>query len=298
MTRSGLALGTLLTLLLSSPDILFSRAQGIAEGPHCSPSNTFTIFCLGWSLNVARWVAILVLLLVIVGWRPRLTGLLHWWVSYGLYSAGTLVDGGDQITSILTLLLIPMTVIDPRPSHWSPPPTDLHPRALLAAHSVIVVIRLQIFVIYFQSAVAKLGVIEWVDGTALYYWLRDPSFGAASWLRPLTDVVVTNALGVTLITWGTILIELVLAASFLLPAQTRKTVLPLGLLLHLAIALLMGISSFSIAMMSALLLYLWPIGMDMHWPRRMQAKKVSQSLTLQRYPEAAVATPLGRRHAK
>jgi len=54
-----------------------------------------------------RWVSILVLLVAASGWRPRYTAIPMWWVLFGNQASLTVVDGGDQISAVLALLLIP-----------------------------------------------------------------------------------------------------------------------------------------------------------------------------------------------
>ena len=81
-----LALATLLTLLADSSERLLHpagrrrpRASSIESADRRSepvpprPGN---------HLAAAKLLAIAVLLLVIVGWRPRFTALPHWWISY------------------------------------------------------------------------------------------------------------------------------------------------------------------------------------------------------------------------
>jgi hypothetical protein len=45
-----------------------------------------------------------------------------------------------------------------------------------------IVMRLQVAVLYFHAAVAKFGVTDWADPTAMYHWFNHRTFGAAPWL--------------------------------------------------------------------------------------------------------------------
>ncbi|MGW2270224.1 sporulation-delaying protein SdpB family protein, partial [Streptomyces yangpuensis] len=125
-------------------------------------------------------------------------------------------------------------------------------------------------VIYFQSCVAKLPHAEWADGSALYYWINNYAFGAPGWLRPALNAVVDNPLGVAALTWGPLVLEIVLAAALLLPQRVRWMLLPAGVLFHLGIAVVMGLWSFAFAMWAGLLLLLTPYGHDprLALPRR------------------------------
>jgi len=70
-------------------------------------------------LVLMKWLAILVLLFVIIGYFQKIACLLHWWVSFSFLYSATIIDGGDQIASILTFLLIPICFLDNRKNHWN-----------------------------------------------------------------------------------------------------------------------------------------------------------------------------------
>jgi hypothetical protein len=59
-------------------------------------------------------------------------------------------------------------------------------------------------------------------------------------------------------TWGTLALEFALAVGLFLPKRRWRPLLLGGLLLHGAIAMLMGLPSFSLAMFAALILFLRP----------------------------------------
>ena len=269
LCRSLLALGTFLTLITTSTEILFRPAAGINEYPiKQGLGGVISIFSLlDNNLEVARWICIGVLALVISGWRPRITGVLHWWVSYSFMSSAILVDGGDQVTSILCLMLIPVTLTDKRRWHWkgfeakAANPSNNY--KLIIANSTIKIIRLQVAIIYLHSAVAKCVVPEWENGTALYYWFTDPMFGASEWLQPMIARIVTNSFTVTLLTWSIIVLEFALFAGLLAQKRYRSILLVLGISFHVGIALIHGLVSFAIAMFAALIIFLRPV--DAHF---------------------------------
>ncbi|HEX2195631.1 MAG TPA: sporulation-delaying protein SdpB family protein [Actinomycetota bacterium] len=272
--RTILALGTFLTLAASSTDILFRPALGQPEVPQCSGIAEAGIFCLlGDRLELARWIAMALLLVVASGWRPRVTGLVHWWVANSFAFSITIPDGGDHLTSLLTFLLLPLTLTDPRRWHWAPaeeaeaPASAARDTAKLFAFSGLAVVRLQMAGVYFHAAVAKFGVAEWADGTALYYWLNDPVFGAPHWARSWLGPVLENPLGVAAVTWGSMLTELALFLGLVLHRRFWKYLLPLGLVFHWVIAFSMGLFSFSTAMTGALILYLRPFDEEFAFAR-------------------------------
>jgi len=265
--RSLLALGTLLTFVFSDIHELFRPAMGIAEYPICQGfAGKISLFCLlSFNLLLAKWVAIIILLIVIVGWLPRFTGVLHWWISFSFMNSAILVDGGDQVTAILTLLLIPITIFDSRKWHWTKSNSatinltsyDMYKRII--ANSTLNIIRIQVAIIYLHSAVAKCSVPEWENGTALYYWFTDPMFGFSDWLKPAIMPVINSAFGVTLLTWSVVLLEFLLFSGLLANKKIWPTLLTLGILFHVGIALIHGLTSFAIAMLAALILFLRPV---------------------------------------
>lgn len=121
--------------------------------------------------------------------------------------------------------------------------------------------------IYLDAAVSKLNVPEWVDGTAMYYWVLSSFTGAPSYLRPLLTPFVESDL-VALLTWAVIISELLLAGALFLPNSRWKPVLLLGSALHISIIFVLGIASFSIAMFGALILYLHPFEKEFRLPLR------------------------------
>lgn len=298
--RTLLALGTAGTLLASSPATLFGRSDALPDAPYCSGLARYGAFCLpGHGPSSGRWVALAVLLVAASGWRPRWTALPHWWVTVSFATATTIPDGGDQVAAVLTLLLLPVALTDRRRWHWSPPcpGDDRREAARLVATAALALIALQVCGIYLNACIAKLGVHEWADGTALYYWLSDPSFGPPGWLSPAVQHVVTSSVGVVALTWGSLALEGALGLALLLAPRRRRWLLPLGVALHLFIAVLMGLISFALAMWPALLLYLWPAE-DQLWPALAHsARRLGSTWArLRGAPARATATPKpGRR---
>jgi antimicrobial peptide system SdpB family protein len=170
-----------------------------------------------------------------------------------------MVDGGDQVSVVLTLLLLPVTETDSRKwhcqnSHQQAP----HWRTLVALLALIAV-RVQVAGIYLHAALGKLGVQEWVDGTALYYWFIHPDFGAVRPLWYLLEPLLRHGPILALMTWSVIIFELSLFMALVMPKRVWGYFLVAGLLFHGGIAAIHGLISFSLAMAGALVLYLRPI---------------------------------------
>jgi antimicrobial peptide system SdpB family protein len=268
-----IAFGTFLTLAFSETSTLFRPAAGVPGVPICNGPSRVSLFCIlgEQHLELGRWISVALLLFVMSGWRPRLTGLLHWWVSFSLPAAAVVVDGGDQVASVLTLLLIPVTLTDKRRWHWQS--TEVVPEvssgqmlANLLAASALWVIRLQMAGIYFHAFVAKFSVPEWVNGTALYYWLEDPNFGASPWLRPFLDPLLIHAASVCFLTWSVLILEVFLTMGLVISRRHWSALLWSGFALHSGIALVHGLVSFGFAMFGGLILYLRPTNREYRLP--------------------------------
>ena len=270
LARTLLALGTAATITVTDPSMLLSPLANGVTPPACTSITHAGVWCLARdNLSIGRWMSVAILLVVASGWRPRITAIPHWWVSWSLMVNASVLDGGDQITAVLTLILIPISMTDPRRWHWQAPPEAAANPGVghIVARTSLFLIQLQVCVLYFQSSVAKLGVPEWADGTAMFYWSRDPTFGSAPWLRPVTDLVTYSPVGVALASWGAIALEFCLAMAILLGQRVRRVLLPAGIVFHALIAIDMGLVTFFTAMTSALLLYLLPAGHQLSWRR-------------------------------
>ena len=208
-----------------------------------------------------RRVAIFLLLVVASGWMPRITGGLHWWLTASFFLSASTIDGGDHLAGVLTLILVPLALTDPRSWHWQEPPVvqesfGWQVRALLGWSSLIVV-RIQMAGVYLHTFVAKTAVDEWADGTALYYWFTDHNFGLPPFLMFFVEPLLLNGATVVALTWGSIFVEILLFLGIAASERVRVWLLGLGLTFHGMIAVGIGLWSFSTTMFGGLILYLW-----------------------------------------
>jgi antimicrobial peptide system SdpB family protein len=261
LARTLLALGTLGTLVFSPPAALFTPAAGLPAPPYCTGAGAISMYCVvpGGNLQLARLVSIAILVLAASGWRPRYTAMPHWWVAFSLQASISIPDGGDQVAAVLTLLLLPVALADRRRWHWGVASVDDdRPSATLTAMAAMLLIRIQVAGIYLHASVAKLGTTEWRDGTALFYWLNDPSFGAPRWLRGILQPIITFGPTLAVLTWGTMVLEFALALGLFLAKRRWPPLLLGGIMLHGGIAIFMGLWSFALAMFAALILHMRP----------------------------------------
>ena len=280
LARSMLAAATLLTLLANSAGQLFHPL--VVDDPGVFDRHAIdglSLFLLARDhLELAKLVAVIVLLLVCIGWRPRLTALPHWWISYSFAASASVIDGGDLVAATLTLLLLPVALTDRRRWHWRGIGDGGVP-ASVAAQTGLLLIRFQVSVIYLFAAVLKLRNEDWANGTALHYWWTHPKFGTWGPFRWLTDLVGPTRLVVPL-TWGVLVLEICLAFALLAPVRFRNRLQPVAVLFHAGIAVLHGLPSFALTMSAALVLYLRPVWRPFALPelRRRAAPQPSKQL--------------------
>ncbi|MCU0633355.1 MAG: hypothetical protein MUE41_00670 [Gemmatimonadaceae bacterium] len=244
------ALSLLVTLLTTSTVHLFGAAappapvaSGLASLGLYAPDSPVP-------LAIAHVASIVVVGAVASGVRNPLLHLAHVYVAWSFVVGTSLLEGGDQIGANLLMLATPSLALDASwPRRWRASPAWRR----AAADAVRPIVRLQVAIVYFHAAVDKMYTPEWRNGTAMYYWVGHEQFGAASWLRPALDAVVTTPLGSAALTWGVIAIELAIAGALVAGRRYRARVLAAGLALHAGIALVHGLWTFGLVMTGALL---------------------------------------------
>lgn len=265
IARSIIAFGTLLTLITNNPKLLFNTTYARLNGRMSffpffdSYLNLFNAL-KSYTPYLPVAIASLILITTIIGYRPRFTGILHWWVSFSFVTSGVLIDGGDQIASNLTLMLIPITLFDNRKSHWQRVTEEDTTRYStfknITCYFIFLIIRLQICFIYLHASIGKLPVNEWADGTAVYYWLSDPYFGMNSWQAFLLKPFIINHAFVLVATWGIMAIELLLFMGIVMDKKYYPKLFIVGVLMHLSFLVFLGLFSFFFAITGGLVLYL------------------------------------------
>ncbi|SCW86916.1 antimicrobial peptide system protein, SdpB family [Paenibacillus tianmuensis] len=264
LARTLIALASALTLSINDARVFFRPYSGSLTYPNCE--GTLSLFCTVPNdytyLNLLRWLCVIGLLVIASGWRPRITGILHFWIAYSFNVSALTLDGGEQVTTVLTFLLLPITLTDPRKWHWQKskpidPLSDAWVTKRLIAIVTFHAIRFQVAILYFHSTIAKLFEPTWLDGTAVYYYLTDPMLGLPPFFLKLVDPILTSP-AVVIPTWGTLLLQSSLFGALFSPKKHWKFYLTAALLLHELIAIMLGLISFSMIMSAALILYLVP----------------------------------------
>lgn len=255
IARSFLALGLFLTLSANSIDYLIDYSSLKIENP-VSKYNLF--YLLRDYPVISKAISLIILFLVIIGWRPRVTVILHWWVSYSFFLSCVIIDGGDQISSILTFLLIPIGITDSRKWHWDMTFVNKNPFHNITNYFSYIAIRIQACVIYLFAGTEKISVNEWKNGTVLYYWFSDPTFGANDYILKFLTPIIESSL-IIFISWGVIILEILLSMGLVMNKKYWRTMFILGVLFHFSIVLIHGLVSFFFSMLSLLIIYFIPL---------------------------------------
>lgn len=249
--RSLIAFAQLLTLSLTSWPNLTADVLTRTPGLYCSGARAISLFCLGSSTpnEIGKWIGIAITVVVIAGVLPRYTSILHAWLSLSIAISLSLPDGGEAVAVFSTFLIIFIAMPDERVIAWTTryrQPTSIRLAAIAYAGSIV--LCLQLAGIYLESGLSKIAVGDWANGTAMFYVTRDPMFGAAGPLGAAAQWFTSAPLGTALLTWGTIALECCIAVFFLLPARYKIYGLAGATVLHLGIAILMGLWSFGLIM--------------------------------------------------
>lgn len=257
LARSVLALGLLLTLIFNSKEILFTASvfDSLPQETLVARLNLFGLFGYN-NLEYAYLTASIILLLVISGVYPRITGILHWWVSYSFFTSGIILDGGDQLTSVLSIYLLPLTLMDDRKNHWKGISNTNYYQNFFC-FLIFLFCQIQMAIVYLLAAVEKpLKVDEWANGSAIYYWLNHNMFGAPMWTMDFFNLMFDYPLVLFCLNWGVIIFELLLFMAFFMKQRLKNKFLIYGIVFHLSILFVHGLVSFFFAMSAGLILYL------------------------------------------
>lgn len=264
LARSLIALSGLTTIGFTPLAVLIRPASGLPDPLACQDVVKVTLWCQlpEEQLWIGKAISLVVLFAVLIGWRPSITALPFAWVMFSMNAGLTVVDGGDQVAYVLSVILIPISLTDPRRWHWTDTTVQQHshysPYRRMVAVIGVWMAQVQVSYIYLNACLTKLSSKEWIDGTSVYYWFTHPMLGAPGYLQPLAELVTFNAFGVSFITWSVLVLEFTLGISMLV---RRLFITPLfvgGALFHTGIALLFGLWSFALVMFGALTLLLMP----------------------------------------
>jgi antimicrobial peptide system SdpB family protein len=236
--------------------------------------NIFTVL----GISVGKITALVVLGCVISGYFPKVTAILQTWVHFSICSAISVIDGGDQVALNLSLLLIPLCFLDTRKNQWhsSESKMDRRKQVNVFASVYYYLIQLQVSVIYLHAAVGKLMKDDWRDGTSLYFWNTNVTFGASGWLEKFNNNILLSSFA-PFLAWLVMILELGLFACILVTNnRIKKLFLILGIAFHFLIVVNYGLVTFFFSMSAALILYLDTENYILHQFQNLTTKLISK----------------------
>ena len=260
LARFLLAFGMLLTLLFN--DMSTVANHHYQRLPEYSAKHTSTISVPLKQLDlfmvmppgVAKGAVIVILLLVMSGLYPRVTGVLHFIACFSYHNYFLVVNGGDEITFVMSLLLLPLCLSDPRKNQWRHGETTAS-QGNIVGNIALLMIQVQAAYIYFSAGYEKLYSKVWTEGTAVFYYTSHYRLGAPSWLQHINEMATLTPM-VMVLSWGVLLFELLLAFCLFFPEKIRRKFFIPALIFHGLIVINFGLISFFFAMAGMLVLYL------------------------------------------
>ncbi len=259
LARSLIALSLMITLVFTGYENLFPLVDGMQLKPVFLDLEKIGLFYLFKdNILIAHILSVSILIWVIIGFLPQLSCIFHWWVAFSFFTSTVIIEGGDQIAVIVTMLLVPVCITDRRINHWNNKIANKkRSKTILFVWSIYFIISLQVSVIYLHAAVGKLAVEEWVNGTALYYWVNHNVFGVPNTLKGDATKILSNTFFVVILTWGAILLEFLLAGWLIMKRNiwNWKFMFISAVLFHVLIGVVHGLLSFMITMSGVLVLY-------------------------------------------
>lgn len=257
--RACLALCSILTLAFNPDYVLFP----VNNGTISLNNDPYNIFLLFENISCGIWVSNIILILVIIGIYPRITSILHVWVTYSITTSVLVIEGGDQIVFQISAYLLPLCLTDNRFNAWFIGKRKKMLSVYLGYLSYSLII-FQMFLIYFFAGMGKIGSIVWQEGTAAYYWFNYPGFGASYIISDILSSLLKNPWLVSSFTWGTIILELLLAILIIsLNKKYSKLIFLTSFFFHFLIAGIFGLISFLFAMLGGIILAAQPFKLNL-----------------------------------
>lgn len=270
VARSVLALSTALVLAANDTSVLLHDPSTPGLRPsNCTGLAALGAFCLDESADaeVVRWLLVLLCVPTLIGAVPGLAAPLHAYAAFTLASNTVGIEGGDYLTASVTAVLALVCVTDWRPFGWPPRSSATPALRHVPSQILLVTLKVQLAYVYLEAAVVKQTHPIWADGSALWFWLQQPNFGARPEIRSVLGSAFSHAPLLQSATWGVIVTEYVLAFSVLAARRrnVRLMTLALSATMHLVFALVLGLVTFAISMIGVVLLVTWRSADAMPW---------------------------------
>ena len=277
IVRFLLGLSMLLTLMFNDMSVVanhnythLKRYRAKHNEQVYAPFKKTDVFMM-MSPEKAKVVVIIILLCVMSGFAPQITGVLHVWVCFSMHNYFLILNGGDQIALLLSVLLLPICLKDPRLNQWRRPVPGPS-RTNIFANVAMFAIQVQAAIVYLDGGVSKLFVKEWQEGTAVYYFTSHYRLGAPGWLRSINELLTLTPF-VAVLTWGRLAMEILGFACLFASAKVKRVFLVIALVFHFLIVINFGLITFFLCMSGLLLLYLDDDNISVKWLHRIFSRR-------------------------
>jgi hypothetical protein len=236
--------------LLFGPNGVFGTT-GIRDS--AASTGTWSLYGLSeaqWFFEILFHSGLVIALLVMLGVGGRALLAVHWVLIWSLYMANPgLMDGGDALAATATCFLLLTRCY----SAFTVRRIRLKPVGAIANvcnNTGLLLLATQVVVVYLMAGLYKVQGQLWQDGTALYYILNVPEF----FLPGVTPLVVQSDWVLVIGAYTTVLASVFFPVLVLFRAG-RPIAVAAMLTFHLAIAVLMGLTSFALVMAAYDLLF-------------------------------------------
>jgi antimicrobial peptide system SdpB family protein len=256
IARALIAFSTLLILLLNNDATVFGIGNGVELFTNnFGKLNLFFLFGVE-KIWLSKMIAIIILLTSISGYLPRFTIIPQLWVHWSFINGSISIEGGDQVAYLVILFLTPIFLLDKRLNMWRDIGKNYTKFEMELIRFCLNLVKLQAMVIYFVASVGKYPVEQWLNGTSIYYWFIDPTFGLPDYLKTIVLPLLKNGWFIFVAGWSVLILELVLATGFIIKDKFKKYLFVGGVLLHFSIFLVHGLPNFMLSMIALLTVYL------------------------------------------
>jgi len=219
-------------------------------------SSGWSIYLLSDSLVWFEFIfhaGILVSILIALGIGGRAALGLHFVLLWSLFMTNPmLLDGGDN----LMMIVLPFLLLTRCFAHFRVHRQTWTPRwaksqlGVVAHNTGLLLIAGQVCIVYLMAGLYKVQGQLWQDGTAIYYILRTPEF----FWPGITEILFHFDWVIVLASYATVLTSVAFPVLVLFPAG-RPIAVALMAAFHLAIGILMGLTSFALIMVAIDLLF-------------------------------------------
>lgn len=269
LARAILALSTLITLSFNSSNTILHSAETVEPTPtSCEAVASLGAFCVSpFDAEITRLLLIISVLPAVLGVLPAVSAPLHSYVAFTVAQNTVGIEGGDYLIATVSLLLVVVCITDRRVNGWRTRVGAAPRLRYIPGGVVFVALQVQIAYVYIEAATVKQAHPVWAEGSALWYWAQHPTFGARPEIREALAFLFAHPVALQTATWGVIVVEYVLAFAVLAARRRgpRWMTLGLGVGLHLAFAVVLGLVTFGISMLGVLLLISWRSGDAVPW---------------------------------